>query len=81
MWAASIVREEAASAPAAKKKRLPSALDALNKATTTFLAAAQQEADEVIPAPSASPREDGAWHPCAACPPLRPLSQGMRARL
>jgi hypothetical protein len=68
-WAAAIVREEAASAPAAKKKKLPSALDALNKATPSFLAAAQQEAEEVILARSV----------CAACLPLRPSSQGVRA--
>ena len=65
------MREEAASAPAAKKKKLPSALDALNKATPSFLAAAQQEAEEVILARSV----------CAACPPLRLLSQGVRACL
>ena len=39
-----------ASEPPIKKKKLPSALDALNKATTTFLDAskAQPEPEEVI---------------------------------
>lgn len=52
------MREEAA--PAAKRKKLPSALDALNKATPSFLISSQQEVEEVILARGAY-----AAHPCA----------------